>query len=136
MALLHVVLSRPEIVWQSEVPASMVSVIRHIEESYAGPLYVHELARIGGMSETAFRRKFEACRGVSPSQFVAQVRVREAAHLLASTELEMSRIAELSGFPNAAYMSRVFRHITGESPARFRRISRNALLSSRSGRSD
>ena len=130
LALLHMVLSRPEMRWRSEAPAGLTPVIRHIETNYASPLYIEELARSAGMSETAFRRKFQAFRGVPPSRFIAQVRVREAAHLLATTLFEMGRIAELTGFPNAPYMSRVFKHITGESPAQFRRISRSTLIGS------
>jgi AraC-like DNA-binding protein len=126
LALLHLVLGRPEISWQTAKSLGMASVIRHIQENYARPLYIEDLARIAGMSETAFRRKFRASRGVSPSRFIAQVRIREAAHLLATSALDMGPIAERTGLPNAAYMSRVFKRITGESPAGFRR---NSLLS-------
>ena len=124
LALLHLVLSRPEISWQTGVAPTLVSVIRHIEENYASPLYIEELARMAGTSETAFRRKFHTFHGLSPSRFIAQVRVREVAHLLATSALDMSPIAERTGLPNAAYMSRVFKQITGESPAQFRRNSR------------
>ena len=124
LALLHLALGRPEISWQTAKSLSIASVIRHIQENYASPLYIHELARIAGMSETAFRRKFLASRGVSPSRFIAQVRIREVAHLLATSALDMGPIAERTGLPNAAYMSRVFKQITGESPAGFRRNSR------------
>ena len=124
LALLHLVLSRPEISWQTGVAPTLVSVIRHIEENYASPLYIEELARMAGTSETAFRRKFHTFHGLFPSRFIAQVRVREVAHLLATSALDMSPIAERTGLPNAAYMSRVFKQITGESPAQFRRNSR------------
>ena len=124
LALLHLALGRPEISWQTAKSQSMVSVIRHIQQNYASPLYIEKLARIAGMSETSFRRKFQASRGVSPSRFIAQVRIREAAHLLATSALDMSPIAERTGLPNAAYMSRAFKQITGESPAKFRRNSR------------
>ncbi len=124
LALLHLALGRPEISWQTAKSLSMISVIRHIQQNYGSPLYIEKLARMAGMSETAFRRKFQASRGVSPSRFIAQVRIREVAHLLATSTLDMSHIAEHAGFPNAAYMSRVFKQITGESPAEFRRNSR------------
>jgi AraC-like DNA-binding protein len=124
LALLHLALGRPEIAWQTARSLSMASVIRHIQENYARPLYIEDLARIAGMSETAFRRKFQTSRGVSPSRFIAQVRIREAAHLLATSTLDMGPIAERTGLPNAAYMSRIFKQITGASPAGFRRNSR------------
>lgn len=124
LALLHLVLGRPEISWQTAKSNSMLAVIQHMQENYASPLYIEELAQIAGMSQTAFRRKFQATRGVSPTRFIAQVRIREAAHLLATGGLDLSPIAERTGLPNAAYLSRVFKQITGKSPAEFRRNSR------------
>jgi AraC-like DNA-binding protein len=128
IALLHIVLSRPEIVWQSEVPANLIEVAQYIEDHYASPLYLKDLARIAHMSESAFRRKFEQFRRVAPAQFIVQVRIREAAHLLATTTLDMADIAERTGFPNPAYFSRVFKCVTGRTPAQSRRESRGLFL--------
>jgi AraC family transcriptional regulator, arabinose operon regulatory protein len=120
LALLHVVLSRPEISWQAETPAALQAVIRHVEERFASPLYIADLARLARMSETRFRKQFKAFRHVSPAEFIAQVRVREAGHLLSTGDLDLSQIAERTGFPNAAYLSRVFRKVTGKTPGRSR----------------
>lgn len=125
LALLHLLLSRPEIRWQTETPADLLDVIRYIQENYASPLYTAELARLAHMSESAFRRKFQKLRNMSPARFIAQLRVREAAHLLVTTAMDMGDIAERSGFPNSAYFSRVFKQVTGESPAQFRRQFRS-----------
>jgi YesN/AraC family two-component response regulator len=46
--------------------------------------------------------------------------VREAAHLLANTEETLEAIAEKTGFANRHYLSRVFKKVTGDSPASFR----------------
>lgn len=43
-ALLHVVLSRPEICWQDELPAGLAQTVRYIEQHYDSPLYVPRLA--------------------------------------------------------------------------------------------
>jgi AraC-like DNA-binding protein len=127
LALLHLVLSRSEITWQNEVPVNLLEVVRYVEKNYASPLYTSELARRAHLSESVFRRRFQQFRNAAPAQFVAQVRIREAAHLLATTELDMGDIAEQTGFPNPAYLTRVFKRVTGKTPARFRRDSRGAL---------
>lgn len=123
-ALLHLVLSRPEIAWQPETPGDLLEVVRLIESHYDAPLYTADLARIAHLSESVFRRKFQQFRNVAPAQFIVQVRVREAARLLATTTLNMSEVAERTGFPNSAYFSRVFKHVTGRTPGRSRRDSR------------
>jgi AraC family transcriptional regulator of arabinose operon len=120
LALLHVVLSRPEISWQSDTPEGLQKVVRHIEDRYPSPLYIAELARQANMSETIFRKKFKMYRHVSPAEFIRQVRVREAGHLLTTTNLDVAEIAERTGFPNSAYFSRVFRRLTGRTPGRSR----------------
>jgi len=123
-ALLHLVLSRPEINWQPETPGDLLAVVRLIENHYATPLYTAELARLAHLSESVFRRKFQQFRNVAPAQFIVQVRVREAARLLTTSTLNMNEIAERTGFPNATYFSRVFKRVTGRAPGRFRRESR------------
>lgn len=127
LALLHLVLSRPEIAWQSEVPLNLMDVVQYVENNYASPLYTSELARRAHLSESVFRRRFHQFRNAAPAQFVTQVRIREAAHLLTTTELEMDDIAERTGFPNPAYLTRVFKRVTGKTPGRFRRDSRSSL---------
>lgn len=131
LALLHLVLSGREIAWQSEVPVNLMEVVRHVEDNFASALYTSELARRAHLSESVFRRRFQKFRNVAPAQFVAQVRIREAAHLLTTTELDMDEVAARTGFPNPAYLTRVFKRITGKTPARFRRDSRTPVEHSR-----
>ena len=121
LALLHEVLGRDEIRWLAEKPLAVRRAIRHVEEHYAEPLYNAILARVSGLSESAFNRLFRRHQGVSPMQFVTQVRVREVAHMLANSSRSLDDIAERCGFPNRAYLARIFRQITGEPPASFRR---------------
>lgn len=122
LALLHLVLIRPEIQWQpQEVTPGLLRAFRKIETDYAQPLHINDLARVAGLCAGRFARLFKNWRGVSPHRFLSQVRVRQAANLLVNTDLTMDEIAEATGFPNRYYMSRVFKKIVGESPARFRR---------------
>jgi len=121
MALLHLALSRPEILWLEEKPASLVKVLRHVEEHYREPLTNPELARIANISERSLTRQFLRCQGVAPRHFLMQVRVRAAAELMLTSHASLPEIAEQTGFPNRAYLTRVFSQITGVSPALFRR---------------
>ncbi|NLH73232.1 MAG: helix-turn-helix transcriptional regulator [Verrucomicrobia bacterium] len=121
LALLHLVVIRPEIRWQpSMVPAGLMRAIRKMETDYPQPLHLNDLARVAGMCASRFARLFKSWRGVGPRHFLRQVRVRQAANLLVNTELSLDEIAEATGFPNRYYMSRVFKSIIGESPAKFR----------------
>jgi AraC-like DNA-binding protein len=120
MALLHVVLNRPEIHWQASIPATVLQTVRYIEEHYASPLLIPRLARMANRCTEALARSFKKYQGETIGQFIVKVRVRQAAHLLMHTDTAIEEIAETTGFPNRAYLSRVFKKTTGESPARFR----------------
>jgi len=120
MALLHVVLSRPELRWQASAPQCVLETVRHIEQHYAEPLYIPALAARVALSTEALARWFKRAQGETIGQFIVKVRVRRAADLLAHTALSLEEVAERSGFPNRFYLSRVFKKITGAAPAEFR----------------
>jgi AraC-like DNA-binding protein len=122
LALLQVVLSRPELRWQPPAPDALLRVRRHIEENLGSPLPACILARMAGISVAGFNRAFRRHFDTTPSRFVMEMRVRESARLLLQTGETIDAIAERAGFPNRAYFSRVFRRVTGEPPARFRRM--------------
>ena len=73
-----------------------------------------------GLCVEALARSFKKYQGEPIGRFITNIRVREAAHLLIHTDRTIDDIAEATGFPNRAYLSRVFKKITGESPGEFR----------------
>jgi transcriptional regulator GlxA family with amidase domain len=121
MAILHLALSRPEIAWEQNTPPAVRDTLRHIEVNFAWPLTIPRLARRVDLSTEALARSFKKYQGETIGQHILKIRVREAAHWLTHTSASLDEIAEKTGLTNRAYLSRVFKRITGESPARFRR---------------
>ncbi len=121
LALLHVVMSRPELSWKPPPPRNLLAIVKHIEHNYASPLPNAELARRAGMSVESFARTFKKHFSTTPADFVTRTRVREASRLLLKTLDSIESIAEATGFPNRSYFSRVFAKVTGEPPASFRK---------------
>lgn len=120
LALLQVVLARPELRWQPPLPEKFVRVRQFIQEEFSMELTTPMLARRAGVSVPSFIRGFKEHFGVTPGRYVTETRVREAAHLLLQTDEPIEAIAEQTGFPNRAHFSRVFKRVTEESPAGFR----------------
>lgn len=120
LALLQVVISRPELQWQPPLPENLEKVRRYIDGHLAARLTSVALAKMAGSSLAGFGRAFRRHFDASPAVYVTQTRVREAARLLLHTEESIEQVAEQTGFPNRAYFSRVFKRVTNESPARFR----------------
>lgn len=124
MALLDVVLARPELRWKPPMPENMERVRRAIEERFGKALPNSDLARVACLSVAGFERAFKRHFGTTAARYVTELRVREAAHLLLQTDQSLDAIAAQTGFPNRAYFSRVFKNITAEPPAGFRRSHR------------
>jgi AraC-like DNA-binding protein len=122
LALLHLVISRPEIHWQASAPSEgLLRAIRQIEGHFTTALKLDDLARMAGLCTRGFSKAFKRHQGVTPGHYLTQVRVRQTAELLVRTGESLESIAERTGFPNRYYLSRVFKRLTGDSPAHFRR---------------
>ncbi len=80
-----------------------------------------ELARMSGMSLSAFSRNFTGGFGITPRQLAIQERLRHATVLLLQSSQPIDAIAKASGFCDRYYFSRAFRQYRGCSPAAFRR---------------
>lgn len=73
-----------------------------------------------GLSETGAHRIFKKVTGVSPLQYLLDLRIQEGRRLLEITALSVREIARHSGFADPFHFSRAFRKKTGLSPAQFR----------------
>ena len=89
-------------------------------------LSVARLARRARMSERTFARRFRAETGSTPHSWLIWQRVLLAQRLLETTDLDVERIAELSGFGTAATLRHHFVGRVGTSPLRYRRTFRRS----------
>jgi transcriptional regulator GlxA family with amidase domain len=92
----------------------------HLEED----LTVSRLARRARMSERTFARRFRAETGTTPHHWLVWQRVLHAQRLLETTDLDVDRVAERSGFGSAANLRHHFLGRVGTAPQRYRRTFR------------
>jgi transcriptional regulator GlxA family with amidase domain len=78
------------------------------------------LARIAGMSERTFMRRFRQETGQTMGEFVAEARLEAACRLLTETVLPLKEVARRCGFGTAAAMRRAFVPRVGVPPLRYR----------------
>jgi AraC-like DNA-binding protein len=91
-----------------------------IEDRYAEPLRLDDIAKETGISKFHLERKFRARFGVPVHQFTKLVRVRRALERLRRDEA-LSQVAIDVGFADQAHMTRVFRQTLGITPGVYRR---------------
>jgi AraC-like DNA-binding protein len=71
---------------------------------------------------------FEKYNGMTPKEYLAQLKLRTAADLLAQTDWTLDRIADETGYPDAATFSKTFKRRNGISPGRWRKNTRTVSL--------
>jgi len=102
----------------------VMPAVRYIESHIAEAMTNAVLASQCAMSEGHFIRKFQACIGQSPVQYIQSRRVQQAAYELLHTDRSLAVIAAEAGFGSNPYFNRIFARITGLSPAKFRKTRR------------
>ncbi|MFL6603624.1 MAG: helix-turn-helix domain-containing protein [Steroidobacteraceae bacterium] len=98
----------------------------HIESHMFGPIKIHELAAVTGLSSSHFSRAFKLRFGVSARVYITSRRIDAAQHLMLTTEAPLSEIALRCGMCDQAHFTRVFRRVAGEAPNRWRQSRRNS----------
>jgi AraC-like DNA-binding protein len=97
------------------------AVVAFVRDRFHEPLDNRALARVAGLSQRTFERRFRRYYGVSPRQYVKRVRVRTACRALVYTDDAIAQIAVAHGFPDQSYFTREFREVIGTTPREYRK---------------
>lgn len=100
----------------------------YIEERYAEPITLQELASHLQYGTRQLQRQFKARLRTGPMEYVNQVRMQQAEHLLRTTDSPIREIAEAVGYADSYYFSRAFKKHTSLSPAQYRTECRRSPL--------
>ena len=95
---------------------------QYINDHYAEPLKLNDLADLVGMSPVAFSRFFRMRTGRTLSDYIIDIRLGYAARMLAETTKNISEICYECGFNNLSNFNRTFKSKRGYTPRDFRTI--------------
>lgn len=107
-----------------EAPPTIDRVERAIKlfhQQMAEPVAIGDLAQKLGCSASCFTREFRRRTGLTPIAYLTGIRIRHAARLLATTDMRLKEVAELTGYSDAFYLTRVFARLVGRSPSLWRK---------------
>ncbi len=105
----------------------VVPVFRHIEDNLGEALTCAGLAEVADLSVTRFHEVFKRATGLTPMEFVIQLRIRRAQELLIRTADPVSSIGHAVGFQDPFHFSRQFRARCGASPSQYRNDVRESV---------
>ncbi|MCO5734217.1 AraC family transcriptional regulator [Rhizobium sp. SSA_523] len=104
--------------WQAE------RVRRFIDADPAARMTSDDLARLVRLSTSYFSAAFKVSFGTSPHNYICRRRVGRAKDLMLESNAALCEIALDCGFADQSHLSRVFRRVTGTTPAAWRRQRR------------
>jgi two-component system response regulator YesN len=84
-----------------------------------------EAAELFGITESHLSKIFKKHRGESPIDYLINLRIKKAKRMMIEyPDMMLRDIAEMTGFSDQYYFSRVFKSITGKAPTEFRTESK------------
>ncbi len=96
------------------------AMLRYIQEHYPEPLSIAEISGSAAVSESECLRCFREILGITPIQYVRQLRIQRAAELLKTTDLKIAEIGAACGFQEMSYFAKTFRKAKGCAPKEYR----------------
>ena len=106
----------------SPLPSRILNRVRErIEARLCEDVSLEALAEESGYSRAHFLRMFRVATGLTPHQYILDVRLDHARQWLGRKNTSLIDIAALCGFSSQSHMTTVFQKRLGVTPAQFRR---------------
>lgn len=89
----------------------------HVDDS---DFNVENLSSEVGISRAHLHRKMKELMGLTPVDFIRNVRLRRACQLLKNTDIEVTQVAYTLGYGSQSHFSTTFKRFTGYTPTEYR----------------
>ncbi|KAA3952258.1 response regulator [Bacteroides ovatus] len=108
----------------------MKKVMAYMEEQMDNAeLTIDEFAEQLMLSRTIFYRKLKSIVGLTPVDFIREIRIKRAVQLIDSDEYNFSQVAYMTGFNDPKYFSKCFKKVIGITRQNTKREKNNSLIS-------
>ncbi|WP_270164442.1 response regulator transcription factor [Paenibacillus sp. SYP-B4298] len=113
-------LSRAILEHQARESSAINDIVAYIDKHYMDNLSLQQLAAAFHLSREYISRKFKQEFGHNFSDYLSAYRIGKAKQLLLNPYLKLAQIAEMVGFSDVKYFSKVFKKQEGRSPREYR----------------
>lgn len=100
-------------------------VFNFINSNFGAPICLENLSDSIGYSYHHFRHIFKDTYGVSPKQYILNVRMTHAKLFLQQGDLSVKAVAQMCGFKSVSQFIAAFKKHTGLSPLSYKRAAKN-----------
>lgn len=113
--------SNVEQTYNSKEDIMLTRIISYIDESFTTPIKVEDIAETCKCSSSYVSHLFKKKTGSNIKAYTNWKRVEYAKELLANTTRTMTEIAQLTGFGDANYFTKVFSSFAKETPSEYKK---------------
>ena len=103
----------------------MEAIEKHLDN---GDLMVEDIASEVNMSRSVFFKKLKTLTGLSPVEFLREIRMKRAAQLIETEEYSMAQIAYMVGLNDSHYFSKCFKQQYGITPTEYKESRKQTSL--------
>lgn len=107
---------------EAEEDAQIVRAKEYIAINYANQLTLSDMAEVAHYSKYYFLRRFRAVTGMTPGEYLENVRFEQSKHLLGDRKLSVAQVAEGVGFADRRGLTAAYRKRTGFTPSEYRKF--------------
>lgn len=97
------------------------NAVKYFNEHYNEPISIDDYAKKEHFSTSYFIRNFKLYTGITPNQYILSRRIYNAEGLLQNSPYNITEIAQIVGYDNPLYFSRIFKKMKGLSPSEYRK---------------
>jgi beta-glucosidase len=105
----------------AELHIAVKETMRYIQSHISEPFKIKDLANRLRCHPDFLSRQFKKSTGIDLSQYIRQVRIDHARDLLKNPKVLVDDVAVKCGFSDQTHFRKVFRRLTGHTPAEFQR---------------
>lgn len=99
---------------------SVARAQHYMERHYMEKITVSDLAALGYVSSSSFNRRFKKEVGVTPIEYLIEIRIKRAKTLLRRKDIPITEIAMRCGFGSSTHFSSCFQSRVGAAPSEYR----------------
>ena len=122
-AVLLTIMRHTEVSPKPETQSRMAKVISYIEKNYWHELRLQDIASEFYVSEYYLCHEFKKYTNRTIVQYINALRILHAQRLITETDLNLTKIAEQTGFSSLTHFNRTFKSIVGTSPFVYRKAN-------------
>ena len=110
----------------TDIPHKTISeIIGYINNNYLENITLDTISQRFYISRSYFSRTFKQIWGLGFTEYLNNVRIKEAKKLLSNSKMSIAEISCATGYKSSTHFGRVFQKIVGTTPMEYRKLNKS-----------